>query len=396
MATLLTNSSLRTFRECPRRFQNSYVRLRRPVRTPKPLAFGTVIHAGLASAWEYARTHVSWPEPGRALYGALACARHAAEPHLESDALTEVDLVRAEVMLTCYVARWAPAMQEWEVLDVEEEWSSDLVNPQTGRRSRTYTLGGKRDALARRRADGSMWVIEHKTTGEDVSAGSVYWQKLRLDMQVSMYYDGARRRGYDVAGVLYDVLVKPRADLLLATPEDARKYTKGKPCKACGGSDARGETPQPGSGLAPDVGECQKCGGAGWVEPPRIYAYQRADDETIEEYRGRLMEMMTTAPDEWFARAEVVRLEDDVAEHALDIWLTAKSIHEHALAGVYPRNPEACFSHGKEPCPYWSVCTGAADLADPTIFRDASSPHEELAVHPEGRTHVSASSTEDV
>jgi hypothetical protein len=38
-------------------------------------------------------------------------------------------------------------------------------------------------------------VVEHKTSSEDVTPGSFYWSRLRMDGQVSVYFDGARALG---------------------------------------------------------------------------------------------------------------------------------------------------------------------------------------------------------
>lgn len=53
--------------------------------------------------------------------------------------------------------------------------------------------------------DGRQVIVEHKTTSQDISQGSVYWQKvMTCDLQVSLY-----RAAFPGARILYDVLRKP-------------------------------------------------------------------------------------------------------------------------------------------------------------------------------------------
>jgi len=119
------------------------------------------------------------------------------------------ELARAEVMLRGYDARWAADAASYDVLGVEEEFRCAVVNPATGADSRTWTLAGKLDVRVREvGGQGRVLVVEHKTTSEDCGPGSAYLKRLRMDAQVSLYYDGGTSLGHVVEGVLYDVLVK--------------------------------------------------------------------------------------------------------------------------------------------------------------------------------------------
>jgi hypothetical protein len=81
-----------------------------------------------------------------------------------------------------------------------------------------------------------VYVLEHKTSSADTSPGSVYWERLALDSQVSIYVDGATMLGHEIAGCIYDVLKRPEHEQKLATPVESRRYTQGKGCAKCGGS----------------------------------------------------------------------------------------------------------------------------------------------------------------
>lgn len=248
------------------------------------------------------------------------------------------ELARAEVMLIGYDTRWLPEMEHYEVLGVESEFYTALMNPETGAPSRTWRLGGKLDGIVRDLTTGRVLVLEHKTTTEDPSPGSDYVKRLRMDGQVSVYYVGGRALGFDIEGVLYDVLGKPKQRPLKATPRESRKY------KADGS----------------------------------LYANQRDTDETPAEYRARVAEAVAADPNAYFTRSEVVRLESEVHEAMADAWQLGRAIRENHLAGRAPRNPDACVRYGRT-CEFFGVCTGEASIEDPALFRRSEHVHPELA-----------------
>jgi RecB family exonuclease len=327
----LTSSRLRSFRACPRQHQYRYTRGMRSVRTAEPLVFGTLIHRALEGYWIARRDGVA------DRHGAAVSAIPAdTDPYLRA---------RAEAMLAGYTELW-DREADLAVLAVEVTFSLPLVNPETGARSRTWTLAGRLDVLVRL-ADGRIAVIEHKTTSEDAEAGSTYRQRLTLDGQVSVYFDGAdslaSAYGYEsVAVVIYDVLVKPGARPLHATPEAERKYTK-----------------------------------ATKTEPSRLYANQRDRDETADEYRERCVTAIAADPNAYYQRVEVVRLSTERDEHAFDVWQLGEAIRHSERTGKAPRNPDACFRYGSA-CEFWPVCSGTASLSDPSAYRRADDVNEEL------------------
>lgn len=330
---LLTSSRLRAARSCRRQHHLAYDLGIRPVGEADTTRFGSLFHAGQEWWWRGAQSGVT----GDALLTtALTAMEQAAGP--ETDAY---ELVRAEVLLTGYHERWEPSLADYEVLGVEVEFTCELVNPTTHQASRTWKLGGKMDVIVRERATGRVLVVEHKTSSEDISQGSEYWRRLRMDGQISVYFVGAHSLGHDVAGCLYDVIGKPALRPAKATPPELRKYTKAK---------------------------------AG--EPSRLYAGQREADETPEEFRARLLEHVAEAPDRYFQRGDVVRLEQEMKDALLDIWQLAQELRQAELAERFPRNPGACVQYGRT-CPYFDACTGCASLDDTARFQRGAQ-HPEL------------------
>src|SRR5262245_7538076 len=214
MSILVSASEMRVFQRCEREHANLYTLGIKPVERAHALRFGSLVHAALESWWRWR----SDSDVGR-LDTALTKIAHAIR---ENDCRVDAfDRVRAEELIRGYHNEWAN--EPLETLAVEAEFSTSMIDPDTGAELPDIRLGGKLDALARD-TNGYVWIVEHKTTS-DPSAGA-YWERLSLDLQCSVYLIGAHALGFKPKGVLYDVLGKPRVAPLKATPQDQRKYRK--------------------------------------------------------------------------------------------------------------------------------------------------------------------------
>ena len=247
-------------------------------------------------------------------------------------AIDDAAMARAEVLIVAYDARWAASMADYEVIGVEVEFVATIP----GRKR--LRVAGKLDAILRRRADGVVMFVEHKTSGADLSLGSTYWARLRMDPQVSIYFAGARELGHDPHACIYDVIVRPDLRPLKATPVELRKYTK------------------------PTAKE----------PVSRLYANQRENDETIDEFRARLAAAVVAAPETYFARAEIVRLESEIEESQRDVEELALQIRQGPITGVAARNPNACFLYGRT-CSFLGAC-GKAGRRRSTTRRSFARP----------------------
>lgn len=325
---LITVSRMKDFNACRRRHHVKYQLGYRSATTAPALQFGTLVHCGL-EAWWKAKLNAD----------RLEAAQKAVD--VEAAKADEVDVItmaKVKVMLAGYHARWASTMDDFEVLAVEAEFCAPLRNPVTGYPCRDLEVAGKIDVIVRRRDDGRTLFVEHKTSSEDLTTGSVYWQRLRMDPQVSAYHEGGKALGHKFDGCIYDVLAKFREMPKKATPVESRKYTK----------------------------------------EGRLYANQRDKDETIEEFTMRIAGSMAENPEAYFGRAEVVRTEAELEESMRDIHATALMIRDCERLDRSPRNPDACHMPGR-PCFLFDVCCGCASLDDTTKFRKVDQLHPELS-----------------
>jgi hypothetical protein len=125
---LLTQSSLKTYRACPRRYFYRYEERVRPVsESAKPLLQGKSLHAALETWWK------------------TGCDLQAAVASLLSE--DPMDRAKEQAMVTGYHARWEDEQKKIQVVSIELELKTPLVNPETGAASRTFMLAGRLDGI---------------------------------------------------------------------------------------------------------------------------------------------------------------------------------------------------------------------------------------------------------
>ncbi len=357
---VLTNSSITTFRRCPREYYFNYVLLRKSRKKSAALTFGSMWHAGLEGWWA---PIIANQEPSITRYRVAVEMMHR---FASENGVDEFELIKAECLMAGYTPRWGD--EPYETIAVEKNFAVPIVI--AGSRAPSFDLRGSIDALvqtsvsAKKPFEGGsdglashsagggptepapiLHNVESKTTSADISAGSDYWRRvIALDSQVSTYNAASKAMGYDVHDTIYDVVRKPELVPLKATPEESKKYTK--PTK---------------------------------LEPiPRLYANQRENDETPEEYRERLTADIIARPDWYFARQTIVRLEHDDEEHTRDVAQTATMIRFAEDQNAWPRSPNACERY-RRICDYFEVCEGSTTIEDGTRFETKTTQHEELS-----------------
>lgn len=336
--TVVTNSQLTCFRRCQREHDIMYRQGYRSVDDAEALRFGDLWHRGLEALFR-----------GQGLDRAIAVATEGAADAYEA--------AKLRVLLTGYDARWDVAELGDQVVGVEETFVAPLVNPESGRSSNTFVLGGKLDVRMRQS------FMEHKTTSDDIGMGSLYWRTLVLDSQVSTYYAGARQLGTEPQRCVYDVVKKPgiRPKQVPLVDVDGVKIVH----------DANGERVR-----TKDNKKWRETGdtASGYVLQTR--------DETPAEYEERLLADVVANPDAYYQRGEVVRLEAELREAQQDAWDTVRQMREAELAGRAPRNANACRRYGSV-CSFFDVCSGTAQLTDTSRFGKVDNVHPELGELPQ-------------
>lgn len=129
---ILSTSSARAYGSCPRKYFYAYELRRRALADHDALRFGTIFHVGLEVWWQTVDIEAT-----------LAAMRARYTKH----AIAHVDAIKAEELMRGYHVRWKN--EPLDVLAVEAEFTSPLVNPETDGTSKTWQRGGKIDVIVR-------------------------------------------------------------------------------------------------------------------------------------------------------------------------------------------------------------------------------------------------------
>ena len=303
---IVSHSELACFRRCPAEWRFRYV-LRREPRGPKSQALtkGTAIHKVIG-------------------------AYHRGEtPDLSPLAPQDRALVRG------YRAYWGDPDRQVEIEQTDVPFQV-MIDP-------TTMVVGEFDGKGIRKDTKKKTIVEHKTSSENITLGSPYWNKVALvDSQVTSYLLASRLMGWGQVEVLYDVLLKPKMDRLQATPLNKRKYTKATP-----------------------------------TSPSRPYADQREFDETDDELEMRVLEDICARPEHYYQRGVVVRLEEDHAAHLKDVKGTVHLLQvARGMGENVPRNTDSCFKYGGKACDFYPVCSSGVDVMDNTFYQPKTSSRQ--------------------
>jgi len=348
----LTHSRLACARTCLRKHYLLYELGLRPDAEAPPLRIGRVFHRGLELM--AARGH------DEAILEAVA-VYDAGPPPGATEEETHAWWVERETvacLLAAHAWRWAAMDAEMEIIACEQVFELPLVNPHTGRPSRTWRLAGKRDRIVRL-PDGRLAILEYKTASEDLAPESDLWKRLLIDSQISLYWLAARDAGLAVETVLYDVTRKPTiapcqipvldadGNKIVLDESGARVFNQnGTPRQS---SDAK----------------------RGWR--------MLTDIESPRQFGERLTADIAERPDYYFARREIPRLQGDLDEARYELWAWGKILRDCERYGRWPRNTGACNGFGR--CVCWDLCTGGFDPADgivPEGWMQVEDVHQEL------------------
>jgi len=322
----LSYSRMRLGRECWRRhFYRYELRIEADIDAA-PLRMGSAVQLG-CECWN------KGAEPGEAKEVALTSYREVPDRMDAYRWFCEGEVVGA--MLDGYF--WRYQDERLEYLAVETSFDIPLVNPDTGRSSRTFTLRGRFDGIVQIGAP--TLVLERKTSGQDIGPGSDYWLRLRMDQQVSLYVYAARKLGYPCTGALYDVIRKPGSKPAQIPQRDENDFKIVV-------DDATGERVMLKNGKQP-----RQSAGEGMT--------MLTVAETPEAYGARLLADIGERPEYYFARREIARLDQDLTEFEAEAWEHAQILRWRQQRGMWGRNV-GMFTCNR--CEYKDLCLNAMEV----------------------------------
>jgi hypothetical protein len=208
----ITQSSMASFLECPRKFYFRYVMLLRRHDVVIALEVGSAVHSGLEAMFS--------PEPSEK--PALVRAGEAIDAHFEKvykdpsrlgglDNKMEHGRAVAHALCRAYWIVHGDALSAYDVISVEQNIRSlpgaDLNSP-LGHR-----MAGQIDGVLRRKEDSIIFLLERKTRSSlrYFNPGSVM-----LNLQVLWYMTLCRehpefmKNGWTPSGFFFDLMVKPQ------------------------------------------------------------------------------------------------------------------------------------------------------------------------------------------
>jgi hypothetical protein len=283
----------------------------------------------------------------------LAAGREVLIPLLEDqDASKRLIGAKCLGLLAGYDAKWRNA--PYKIDDVECVLTSDLYNPATQRKSRTFTLAGKIDVRATEIGTGKKVIFDHKTTSDDIAdPNSSYWRQLVVEGQVDQYMLLEWLNGNKVDLAIWNCVKKPGI-----SPKGVAKK---------------------------DITETLHFG--------KYFDYGMSTEElNILKETGRESDIMYSArlaydctferPDHYFQRRSVPRIESEVLEYAADIWDHAQYIITMRQSKRYPRISKACMLHHSA-CQFLGLCS-KHDTLDSGNWTTKTWVHPELGIIGQG------------
>ena len=303
---VISVSSAQAFATCPRRFFYSHELRLRPVTDAPALTFGRAWHKVLEMA------------VGTKSTDALALVEGVARDiTLDEDALAMLMAMAAGL----FSAGHLPDLLR-QVVATEERFAVDIGGG--------WRMVGVIDALTE-----AGEVIEYKTTSRDITPGSDYWLRLRHNLQVAAYARTVCR-----TTVRYVVALKPslRRKSLPVLDDDGKKIVL---------DSATGER------CYLKDGKPRQAAGEGMELMTR--------EEKTEEFAGRLLEAIQSAPETYIAERVVTLDDEDIreAERVLATIIREVELMRGMAAGMerpdraWRRN---CSEFNCQSCPFAGPC----------------------------------------
>ena len=300
----LTNSRIVARQVCPMKEHLQYEERLRPLGIQWALSIGTAWHAGLEAYGQGA-------DEETAVQNGLETLEWIESTDPETQYKLELEKCRVEVMIRQAIRRFKPR----NMFAVEMEFDVPILNPMTGKKSRSFSLGGKADGVCE--IDGELWLLENKTTGLSLDQ---YREGYGLSNQLSLYlYAVSRALGKPLAGAIMRTIVKTRTE---------PKKSKGEIV------------------------------------------------ETWDEYKQRLMELYDAEPERFVSEDHVYRSSEELKQFEAELWSETQERLWQQKSGVIRRNTSACNNYGG--CPFKAICLNVPDAKE-TLYRVSTTTHDELS-----------------
>lgn len=379
---LYTNSSLSSYRACPRKYYFGYHLGLKRTESKKALRMGSAFHLGqeviamIPSGLEGEEKQSKIDEAVL-----VAVADYNGNPPPDIDVVewaVEREIVGR--LLQGWAWRWAN--EDITITMGEVAFKQPIKNVETGdnlyrvipgdgppQRMELYRAGMIDKTC--RLPDSRNGILEHKTTGDSIKPSSDYWINAKMSGQVTFYYKAAMDSDVldDPQFIYYDVIRKPSIAPKKLTIGEHRDmigiaYRKGKKTivqpdpeklhRYCG-EDFEVQVVGTIDNEEPENTSIQAIIIDGFEAKIVASGKNMVVEETPAMFGARLMQDMIDRPDMYFARQEFARLEGDLNELEADVHQTVEMIGFCERTGQWPRNTNSCINPWK--CEYLPLCS---------------------------------------
>ena len=243
----------------------------------------------------------------------------------------------ATAMMKGYAARYTE--ESFEVVELEKEFSGEIINPATGATSRSFILSGKVDGIVKEGSE--YFLLEHKTAS-NIDSG--YLERLWTDFQIILYsWYIEKTLGIRIAGVIYNILCKAKLQ------------------------QSKGETESEFEARRAALIAKSKTGKS---------SAKRKMPESDDAYQARLAEKHSEQG--MFHREVLYFSRDRFQVLQAELWELTQTFLDARRRDSWYQNTDFCFKWNR-PCSYYPLCSsGMSPLVRENHYR-VEPPHSELS-----------------
>lgn len=325
----LSPTSTSCFKRCPSEYRLRYVEGIVPLVTADPLRVGTNWHE-MMERYQIALALATDPDRDAA-FATVIDWLNETYATVPTHKTTAEWLEERTVLATLFAGyHWYYADDTFETLATEQKYELPLIEPRSGMPLPTDEVirVGKIDRIVN--WNGRRYVMEYKTTSRNLDGDSDYWRQWIKDTQFSSYVAACRDMGNDCSGVLLDVVKKPTISMKALSQK------------------ATAELIETGEyfGTKFDIGPVQD--EAEHIEVDDVFTEiewgksgKPAIRETPEMFGARLLADIYENPEKYFARKEVPRTDDMIAEYKRQLYAVYRAIRTMMDTGCWYQNERA-------------------------------------------------------
>lgn len=213
--TVLTHTSLETFKTCRCKYKYRYIDKICPIERKAALEFGSQMHLVLQHLFEMIEAQQTFD-------GAEYDSKESVTSHLcqmiDIADMEATDRAKLKGLIIGYIKRWYDSdCYEYEVVDVEREfYVKSTANDRN--EEHKFDFSGKVDGILKRKSDGKYFILEHKTAS---AINEDFMMQKEIDSQ-TMTYAVAIQETMDikVSGAIHDILKKQQIRIKKGETDD--------------------------------------------------------------------------------------------------------------------------------------------------------------------------------